>query len=125
MNGYLDDCVKSLGDGVVVLSPEESMALSDKILNTFDFELNGLNRRNDHVREISTEEIDTTLDNGHECLVMWDEYSLPVIKTTLGGVMSNLDDVTAVAFDTWVVGSKLDWIIEFNHEGGVYFSLEG
>ncbi|MGQ0437679.1 CDI toxin immunity protein, partial [Bacillus sp. B-TM1] len=51
--------------------------------------------------------------------IIWDEASLPIIKTNLHQILQVIDDVTAVSFDTWLYSPNLGYAIEFYHEGEV------
>ena len=122
MNKYFQECINGLGDNTKVLSPKESDNLIDKMQATFEFEMNGLNSKSDNVVKSSIDMLRKNMDFNQSCFVLWDEYSLPVVSTQLDKVMCNFVDVTSVSFDTWVVGTNFDWIIEFNHEDVVLFS---
>ena len=50
---------------------------------------------------------------------MWDNANLPCLKSELKNIIKSIDDVTAVSFDTWVVSSDYNIIIEFYHEGEI------
>jgi len=54
---------------------------------------------------------------GENVLIIWDETGLPVIQTKLNNLKKCIDDVTSVAFDTWIVSEDLNKIIEYNHNG--------
>lgn len=54
-----------------------------------------------------------------EIYVMWDNANLPCLKSELKNIIKSIDDVTAVSFDTWVVSSDYNIIIEFYHEGEI------
>ena len=122
MNKYFQECINGLGDNTKVLSPKESDNLIDKMQATFEFEMNGLNSKSDNVVKSSIDMLRKNMDFNQSCFVLWYEYSLPVVSTQLDKVMCNFVDVTSVSFDTWVVGTNFDWIIEFNHEDVVLFS---
>lgn len=49
--------------------------------------------------------------------VFWDEANLPVIKTDMKNITSNIDDILAVDFNTWVVKDDYSYIIELFHDG--------
>lgn len=51
--------------------------------------------------------------------VIWDEGILPVIQTTLYKVLKDIDDVTAVSFDTWIFSPSKEYVIEIFHDGEV------
>ncbi|WP_308728038.1 hypothetical protein [Bacillus sp. MYb209] len=49
--------------------------------------------------------------------IIWDEASLPIIKTNLHQILQVIDDVTAVSFDTWIYSQDVGYVIEYYHEG--------
>ncbi len=55
------------------------------------------------------------------CYVIWDDGSLPVVKANVQSIIENIDDVTAVSFDTWLCDLEFQKIVEFYHEGEVRF----
>lgn len=56
------------------------------------------------------------------CYVMWDEGTLPIVKTNLDSIGDNMFEVTKIAFDTWIVGDLFDWGIEFHHSRLVHYT---
>jgi hypothetical protein len=56
------------------------------------------------------------------CYVMWDEGTLPIVKTNLDSIGNNIFEITKIAFDTWVVGDRFDWVIEFHHTGLIHYT---
>lgn len=56
------------------------------------------------------------------CYIMWDEGTLPIVKTDLDSIEKNLFDVTRIAFDTWIVGESFEWVFEFHHSGLVHYT---
>jgi hypothetical protein len=48
---------------------------------------------------------------------IWDDNSLPIIRTEIKNVLENLDDATAVSFDTWLYNPEKKVVIEFFHDG--------
>jgi hypothetical protein len=55
--------------------------------------------------------------------VIWDEGTLPIIKSDLQKVLEVIDDVIAVSFDTWIFSSELGYVIEIYHEGEVWVGI--
>lgn len=51
--------------------------------------------------------------------VLWDEGTLPVIKSDLIQCKAVIDDVLAVSFDTWFWSPNQGYVIEFYHEGEI------
>jgi hypothetical protein len=53
--------------------------------------------------------------------IFWDEASLPVLESKLNRIIEFIDDVTAVAFDTWIYNFEHKIIVEFHHDGEIVF----
>lgn len=51
--------------------------------------------------------------------IIWDEATLPIIKTDLHQVLQVIDDVTAVSFDTWIYSPDTGYVIEYYHDGEI------
>lgn len=63
--------------------------------------------------------ISKIIESSIETYVMWDNANLPCLKARLKDIIRCIDDVAAVSFDTWVVSSDYNIIIEFYHEGEI------
>lgn len=59
------------------------------------------------------------VDLDAEVYIIWDEVTLPAVKTNLKKVLSVIDDVTAVSFDTWIFCHEDKYVIEFYHESDI------
>lgn len=46
--------------------------------------------------------------------IIWDEEGLPIIQTNIQSLLHNLDDVVAVAFETWIMATDMKKFIQFN-----------
>lgn len=55
-----------------------------------------------------------------DCYIMWSSLDLPLLIGELRKVLSKIDDVTAVSFDTWIVSREYQWIIQFSHGRLIY-----
>jgi len=55
--------------------------------------------------------------------ILWDS-SRPTSETTLDEALRNLEDVTAVSFDTWFYYPSEGWIVElWHHDGEIYLGF--
>ncbi len=64
------------------------------------------------------------LDIKDDIMILWNEATLPVIEIKLNKMLENVDDVTAVGFDTWIYCPKNDYVIEFYHNGETIFGIK-
>lgn len=51
--------------------------------------------------------------------IMWDDANVPIIKSSIKPIIQNIEHVTAVSFDTWILCPTEGWVIEFFHDGKV------
>lgn len=56
-----------------------------------------------------------------EFYIIWSEQGLPSVQCKLNAIIENIDDVLAVAFDTWLVSNDKKEVIEFYHEGSIVY----
>ena len=121
----LSECVEVLGEDGYVLTKQEYEYVSSKFEQTFPItEWGRIDwKKIKVVHQVKTSKEITEIINNeaqrldHEVYIIWDEASLPIIKSNLIKIESNIDDVTAVGFDTWLVGSNFNFVIEFFHDG--------
>lgn len=64
------------------------------------------------------------LDTNDNVLILWNEATLPVVETKLNNILENVDDVTAVGFDTWIYCPTSNYIIEFYHDGEIILGIK-
>ena len=60
------------------------------------------------------------VDLNEEVYIIWDEVTLPAVKTNLKKALLVIDDVTAVSFNTWIFCPKGKLVIEFYHESDIH-----
>ena len=122
----LDECIEALGTEGQVKNAEETKKILKDIQSEVDFTRWGrvnwtiypssfhLNSAKDIIP--IAEKINANLDDFY---IFWDNASVPVIKSKLFKIIDVIDDVTAVAFDTWLYNFEHKIIIEFHHEGEI------
>ena len=112
-NVLLQECLSALGSQNDILSIDEQEKIVDKVNRRFKEAVNAKKERKkiEVIDEIISEWI------GENVFIIWDETGLPVIQTKLNNLKECIDDVTSVAFDTWIVSEDLNKIIEYNHNG--------
>ena len=114
MEQELQKCISSLPD-VKILNDSEKKLLLDRVESRIEFSASGIvwDSYPHYIHFYPNEPI--TVNNTF-CYIIWDEYTLPVLRTNLRDALSQLDLITIMAFNTWIIGSELDWVIEFHHE---------
>ncbi|MCW9134405.1 hypothetical protein OF830_26875 [Bacillus paramycoides] len=127
MATLLDECIEALGENIVVFEGEER----EKFLNSFEnsFPITTWARIDwdkiqNYLDIYHIDEIEPYLYNRYSLhsnivYIIWNEASLPIIKTNLHQILQVIDDVTAVSFDTWIYSQDVGYVIEYYHEGEV------
>lgn len=126
-----EECIEALGKNSNILSNEESIKIFDRFEKDFPLVYiadNILSRINwseihkkieieENILEVKEILEENSINTNREVYILWNEGTLPVLKASLNSVIENIDDVTAVAFDTWICSLDMNFIIEFYHEG--------
>ncbi len=126
-----DECLEALGARTAVLSDQETI----EIFKTFSdilpvtkwgrIEWDKIDKKiqvdsaNEILKCLYTQDKSTDT----EIFVLWDEASLPVIKSDLDRILKVIDDVTAVSSNTWLFSPTFKYVIEFYHIGEVTIGI--
>lgn len=113
-NILLQECLYSLGTDVVVLSSTEQVQFLDRFNNylSSDFEL--------FERKKFFDCKGIPMDFFNYCVyIVWDEQTLPIIKCTFSKIIEQFQNITAVSFDTWIVGENFEKFLLLNHDGEI------
>ncbi|WP_053217782.1 CDI toxin immunity protein [Virgibacillus senegalensis] len=121
-----DECIEALGEDVHVFSDNNREQILSDFENSFPFKWGRIEweKVSNHAEVNTVDEIISFLDQNvneysNVVYVIWDEGTLPIIQTTLDKVLKNIDDVTAVSFDTWIFSPSTGYVIEIFHDGEV------
>lgn len=119
----LEECLIALGENVSVLSPERTTEVFDNLTKTFPISQWGRidwEKIKHVIRPSSKKYIKTYITpTESEVYILWDEASLPAIKTNLNSVLDVIDNVSIVSFDTWIYNPTDGYVIEFYHENEI------
>ncbi len=119
----LEECLVALGQHATVLSAKETSMIFEQMIKQFPITTYGQIdwKQIKHVKKIfSVEEILLQIEtHNDQVYILWDEASLPAIKTVLSNALQVIDDVVAVSFDTWIYNPKGGYLIEFYHENKI------
>lgn len=116
--------LKSLIDHLEVLNKLQSSQIEELILAKIRFLPNGVIDWESYPNSIAVLDFEKTSAKitNKSCYIMWDEGTLPIVKTDLDSIKKNLFDVTRIAFDTWIVGENFEWVFEFHHSGLIHYT---
>lgn len=125
-----EECLQVLGNEVEVLSVEETNGNFKMLTDLFAMKPWGRVDWEKIKNKIDITEISSIEEHLNNCnkldrivILLWDEASLPAVRTNLEAVLNNTDDVTAVGFNTWVFCPESKYLIEFYHESEVILGL--
>ncbi len=121
----LEECIEELGEAVV-FDDDKSFKLSDEFQDDFPFTQWGRINWDEFEQKKEIHDLNEVNDffDSKECYLMWDDGSLPVIKAPLNKVLSVIDDVTAVSFNTWILSDTNRCVVEFFHDGQITVGLK-
>ncbi len=118
-----EECLMALGKDVIQLSEKETTKVFESMLKLFPINFWGKiewKKINHKIQILSINEITKHINiNDNEIYILWDEMSLPSIKTNINNVLNVIEDVTAVSFDTWIYCPSEGYVIEFYHENEI------
>ena len=109
----LEECLEALGaDAQPVSDPALCSRILDSLLltDTGRIDWNAYTQ----VQACAPEEL-----SPGSWYIVWSDPEKPILRCSRQGILSCLEDVLAVAFDTWLVSEQLDRVVEFYHEGAV------
>ncbi len=123
----LEECLAALGSHAEIIKNPEKNTIVKKLTTNFPPTKYGRIDWNTIEKKRSLQSVDdilptlTTLGkkSPESLYVIWYDSSLPAVKTTLEAVAQNIDDVTAVSFDTWLYCPADGWVVEFYHDGEI------
>lgn len=113
----LEECLEALGTNVEQVSDP---ALCRRILDGLLLTECGRIDWDAYIRV--TECVPEELPPG-SWYIVWSDPEQPILRCDLQVILSCLEDVLAVAFDTWLVSEQLDRVVEFYHEGAVTMGM--
>ncbi len=121
------ECIDALGANVVILPKQESDMIWGLFKTTIPIIkggsrvywnkinqktfINELGEMIPNLEKLLQQPIDSSI------YLLWNDASLPVVKTTIEATISVFDDVTAVGFETWFFNPYQGYIIEFYYLG--------
>lgn len=119
-NILLQECLAAMGDQAEIVPFEEGAEL----VSALNRVLRGLFRPENQYCPAGWEELDSVEEilpqwMGCRVYVVWDGGELPVVHGSLSSVVRNVEDVTAVSFDTWVVSEDFKGLVEMKGNGEI------
>lgn len=127
-----EECIEALGAYVCRLSNSEAAHILADFERSFPFTKWGRIKWGKVIDKAEINTIDEIYAFLNEKLnrynsivyVIWDEKTLPIIQSDLNQIVSVINDVTAVSFDTWIYSPSAVFVIELFHDGEVNIGLK-
>lgn len=128
----LDECIEALGENIHVLSDNRRKKVIRDFECSFPITEWGRIKWEKEMKYADVNTVDEIMsflnqNMGDYCKVVyiiWDEGTLPVIKSDLDKVLEVIDDVTAVSFDTWIFSPSSGFVVEIFHDGEVKVGIK-
>lgn len=124
-----EECIEALGEDIIIMSGETSETIRNELTNVYPFTSWGrINWNNTACRHVLISAFDLlptlkslNADTELPIYIIWGG-TFPVLQTKLQKVLTALDDVLAVDFDTFIYCPS-HYVIEFYHEGEITLGL--
>ena len=126
MNVLYEECLMALDANVTMMDLNQSKNHADEIFKKFPLTNwggikwldKGVLFQSIDFHSFKSFLLDRELLN-EECFVLWGDPTLPILITNLLLVINNIDDVTAVSFDTFIFIKEKCILIEIRHDGSI------
>ncbi len=109
-NELLQDCLKNLLNTELISDKNEIQRIINSISDNFSIKYHHI----ENSYEIIRKEIDFIKNKDY--YIVWDDADLPIIKCLGRSILTCLDDVTAVSFDTYIVAEDFSEILHCDEE---------
>lgn len=123
-----EECMQLFKEKAIKLSDKESKAIFKKFTDIFPItdwgRIDWSKMSNKVIIKTKRDILNllTKKDLNNPVFILWDESSLPVVKSQLPTIFRIIDSVTAVSGDTWLFCPDSGYVIEFFHEGEIIMS---
>ncbi len=115
-NILLKECIESL-ENCEVLNVNETIEkfefISEKVIFTFYGLIDKVENKALQISKL--DDIISYCSKDEVCFLLWNDATLPSIKTKIEFVIEKIDDVLALSFDTWILVENKNILIEINH----------
>lgn len=108
-NILLQECLAVLGNNKNIISIEQQQS----ILDDFNNILPQIVKSNKRKKIQSIQELLPHWEK-KSVYIIWDEDDLPIVQIDFKYVVDHIDDVSAVAFETWIVAVEMNEFIQFD-----------
>lgn len=127
----LDECIEALGNSAEIVCDSDKKKILEYFKRSYPFTKWGRIDWESAPHRVSVTTLSDILsfltkrgfDLSTPVYIIWDEVTLPVVKSNLPSVIEVIDDVSAVSFDTWIYSDMFKYVVEFYHEGEITIGL--
>ena len=123
MDKFLNECIEALGKEKEVYDEQRTDTAFNRFLETFSFSITEINweKYPDHRLVSNPKELLEELGES-ECLIFWNDRTLPTVKTTFAQTVKCREKIVSLSFFTWIVGANYEWVLEFHTDGSIRFT---
>lgn len=128
------ECIISLGNNALILSEKESVRIFDVFEQEVPIYCGGsridwdkiaikttLNRSDQIISTLNQWNLPSMIDE--TVYVLWNDASIPVIQSNIAAIITHIEDVIAVGFETWLYNPFDKYIVEFYYLGDITIGL--
>lgn len=123
----LKECIEALGNKCEIKASSETVSIFNEFKKRFpltawgriDWSQTKVIKKGVYSYEFIPKILEVFTNQQTDVLILWDEATLPVIKSKLDLVISVIDDVTAVSSNTWIYALSENKVVEFFHDGNI------
>lgn len=122
-----EECILALGDDTGIFLDEEKKQIEKNLFQNIrltswgEFDWNNINSRKiiKNTKIIDIKKYVNTI----KYYIIWDDPSEPILLAPLDNIIKNIDDVTAVSTNTWLMSEDKKYFIEIYHETRITIAI--
>ena len=130
-SSLFNELIQDLGNQARILKEPEDQYITSRFESSFHFDSWGKIQWNNtrfKIRLQSKDEVVPKLKKFLELgddkiFILWDDFDLPIVETSLEKSIEFMDSVTSVSYDTFLFSPKYGFVIVFYHTGGIWIAI--
>lgn len=122
-----EECILALGDNTEIFLDEEKKQIEKNLFQNIrlqswgEFDWNNINSRK-IIKNTKITDVKKYV-NTIKYYIIWDDPSEPILLAPLDNIIKNIDDVTAVSTNTWLMSKNKKYFIEIYHEKRITIAI--
>ena len=122
-----EECILALGDDTGIFLDEEKKQIEKNLFQNIrltswgEFDWNNIDSRKiiKNTKIIDIKKYVNTI----KYYIIWDDPSEPILLAPLDNIIKNIDDVTAVSTNTWLMSEDKKYFVEIYHETRITIAI--